>query len=116
MTEEKKTTPVEKVEKKEKKEPKVKARKPEELTDVPVKQMTEKEKECYIKKLREDLALMDTKCAHYKMNAESAYEKVQLSEKNFNSMEDYYKKREQFIKDSLNNFVKTMALLLEGRL
>lgn len=116
MTEEKNTTPVEKVEKKEKKEPKVKARKPEELTDVPIKQMTEKEKECYIKKLREDLAIMDTKCAHYKMNAESAYEKVQLSEKNFNSMEDYYKKREQFVKDSLNNFVKTMALLLEGRL
>ena len=113
MTEEKKTTPVEKVEKK---EPKVKARKPEELTNVPIKQMTEKEKECYIKKLREDLELMDTKCAHYKMNAESAFEKVQLSEKNFNSMEDYYKKREQFIKDSLNNFVKTMALLLEGRL
>ena len=50
------------------------------------------------------------------MNAESAFEKVQLSEKNFNSMEDYYKKREQFIKDSLNSFVKTMALLLEGRL
>ena len=95
---------------------KPKNRKPEELTDVPVKQMTEKEKECYIKKLREDLAMMDTKCAHYKMNAESAYEKVQLSEKNFNSMEDYYKKREQFVKDSLNNFVKTMALLLEGRL
>lgn len=116
MTEEKNTTPVEKVEKKEKKEPKVKARKPEELTNVPIKQMTEKEKECYIKKLREDLAVMDTKCAHYKMNAESAYEKVQLSEKNFNSMEDYYKKREQFMKDSLNNFVKTMALLLEGRL
>lgn len=113
MTEEKKTTTVEKVEKK---EPKVKARKPKELTDVPVKQMTEKEKECYIKKLREDLAMMDTKCAHYKMNAESAFEKVQLSEKNFNSMEDYYKKREQFVKDSLNNFVKTMALLLEGRL
>lgn len=113
MTEEKKTTTVEKVEKK---EPKVKARKPEELTDVPVKKMTEKEKECYITKLRKDLELMDTKCAHYKMNAESAFEKVQLSEKNFNSMEDYYKKREQFIKDSLNNFVKTMALLLEGRL
>ena len=113
MTEEKNTTPVEKVEKK---ETKVKARKPEELTDVPVKQMTEKEKECYIKKLREDLEVMNTKCAHYKMNAESAFEKVQLSEKNFNSMEDYYKKREQFIKDSLNSFVKTMALLLEGRL
>lgn len=95
---------------------KPKNRKPEELTDVQVKQMTEKEKECYIKKLREDLAMMDTKCAHYKMNAESAFEKVQLSEKNFNSMEDYYKKREQFVKDSLNNFVKTMALLLEGRL
>ena len=59
---------------------------------------------------------MDKKCEHYKMNAESAFEKVQLSEKNFNSMEDYYKKREQFVKDSLNNFVKTMALLLEGRL
>lgn len=113
MTEEKKTTSVEKVEKK---ETKVKARKPEELTDVPVKKMTEKEKECYITKLRKDLELMDTKCAHYKMNAESAFEKVQLSEKNFNSMEDYYKKREQFMKDSLNNFVKTMALLLEGRL
>lgn len=95
---------------------KPKNRKPEELADVPVKQMTEKEKECYIKKLKEDLAMMDTKCAHYKMNAESAFEKVQLSEKNFNSMEDYYKKREQFIKDSLNSFVKTMALLLEGRL
>lgn len=116
MTEEKNTTPVEKVEKKEKKETKVKARKPEELTNIPIKQMTEKEKECYIKKLREDLEIMDTKCAHYKMNAESAFEKVQLSEKNFNSMEDYYKKREQFMKDSLNNFVKTMALLLEGRL
>ena len=95
---------------------KVKNRKPEELTDIPVKQMTEKEKETYITKLREDLAMMDTKCAHYKMNAESAFEKVQLSEKNFNSMEDYYKKREQFVKDNLNNFVKTMALLLEGRL
>lgn len=113
MTEEKKTTSVEKIEKK---EPKVKARKPEELTDVPVKKMTDKEKDCYITKLRKELELMDTKCAHYKMNAESAYEKVQLSEKNFNSMEDYYKKREQFMKDSLNNFVKTMALLLEGRL
>lgn len=95
---------------------KPKNRKPEELKDVPVKQMTEKEKDCYITKLREELELMDTKCAHYKMNAESAYEKVQLSEKNFNSMEDYYKKREQFVKDSLNSFVKTMALLLEGRL
>lgn len=113
MTEEKKTTTVEKVEKK---EPKVKARKPEELTDVPVKKMTDKEKDCYIEKLRKELATAEQKIEHYKMNAESAYEKFQYSEKNFNSMEDYYKKREQFMKDSLNNFVKTMALLLEGRL
>ena len=40
---------------------KPKNRKPEELTDVPVKQMTEKEKECYITKLRKDLEMMDKK-------------------------------------------------------
>ena len=91
-----------------------KARPVEELAGIPVKQMTDKEKENYIEHLREQLTIADNKVEQYKQNNESVFAQVRMMEDNFNAMESYFTDRLNYVQEAAKNFYKSVCLATKG--
>lgn len=91
-----------------------KARSIDELVEVPVKNMTDKEKTIYIEHLQEELLLANNKIEHFKNSNESALKQTRYIEENFESMEAFYKERMAFIQNNAKNFYQSICLATKG--
>lgn len=84
--------------------PREKVRTTAELVDVPVKKMTEKEKEQMIEFYKEQNRMLEQKLDALDVNITSAYEKLRNSEDQYNAMESYFKRQLQYINTQVEAF------------
>lgn len=69
---------------------KPRARKVEELVDLPAKKLTDKEKEMMISFLRDENTKLNNQMCALKENIEAAYAKVNQAQAEYEAMEKYY--------------------------
>lgn len=83
---------------------KPKARKVEELIELSVAKLTDKEKEILIKYLKEEVIKATNMAENYKQNCTTAYEKLSRADNEFKAMEDYYKNSLGYINQQMVAF------------
>lgn len=76
---------------------KPRARKVEDLIEEATKKMTDKEKDLLIAFLREDTTKLNNQILALKQNIESAYEKVNMIQADYEAMERFYRDALQYI-------------------
>lgn len=76
---------------------KPRARKVEDLIEEATRKMTDKEKDLLIAFLREDTNKLNNQILALKQNIESAYEKVNLIQADYEAMEKFYRDALQYI-------------------
>lgn len=91
-----------------------KARKAEELVDASLKSMSDKEKDILINYFKEELTKAGNQIEEFKHNAESAYEKVRMTENQMHSMETFINERLQYIDEAAKAFYKSICLATKG--
>lgn len=94
--------------------PKTKIRDIEELYDLPVKKLNEKEKDKLIEDMKEALEKSNTQMLMYKQNAKSAFEKINQTNEEFKAMELYYKKQLNYIAVQLAAFQTAVDQATKG--
>lgn len=100
--------------KKERKPRAPKARAVEELVNVPLKNMTDKEKDLIIEKQKEELTIANNKINELKQNIEAAYKRARSIEDDYKAMEAYYKERMAFIANNTRTFYQSICLATKG--
>lgn len=117
MTEERNVTPeVEVVETKEvkKRAPRVKKRTDEEIRELSVNKLTEKEKDRLIVMLKEELEIVKTKAELLTQNSKASFEQTRLVEERYSSMEEFYRRKLKFMKSQADSFVEVINATVTG--
>lgn len=107
------TTEAPKEEKKPRK-PREKVREIEEIINLPVSKLTDKEKEKLIKALKEANTVANNKCEHLKQNTESAFAQARELEKKYDAMEQFYIRQLQYVDNQLNAFHAAVNQAIKG--
>jgi hypothetical protein len=98
------TEPIETAEPKKTRKPREKVRDVEELYNLPVKKLSDKEKDKLIDFLKETVQTLQTQRDMFSDNAKSAYEKVNNIEDQYKAMEAYYRKLLKYIDTQVEAF------------
>jgi DNA repair exonuclease SbcCD ATPase subunit len=98
------------------KKKKPKPRDIEELKELPVKAMADKEKDNLIKALKEENTGLENKITSLKNNCEKAFERVRDIEDQYNSMERYYLTKLKFIEEQINANHNAILMGIKGGL
>lgn len=94
--------------------PREKIRAIEDIIDLPVKKLSEKEKDALIEHLKEANMTNKAQAQLYKQNARSAYEKINQTNDEFKAMEQYYKKQLNYIAVQLAAFQSAVEQATKG--
>ena len=94
--------------------PREKIRAIEDIIDLPVKKLSEKEKDALIEHLKEANMTNEAQAQLYKQNARSAYEKINQTNDEFKAMEQYYKKQLNYIAVQLAAFQSAVEQATKG--
>ena len=94
--------------------PREKIRAIEDIIDLPVKKLSEKEKDALIEHLKEAHMTSEAQAQLYKQNARSAYEKINQTNDEFKAMEQYYKKQLSYIAVQLAAFQSAVEQATKG--
>ncbi len=70
--------------------PREKVRPIDEIYDLPVNKLSDKEKESLIKYMKENITLLRNQACEYKQNAEGAFERARNTEQRYKAMEKFY--------------------------
>jgi len=91
-----------------------KARELEEIKELPISKLTDKEKEHLIKALKEENTEQLNKNQSLKNNCEMAFEKLRSVEAQYNSMENYYLTKLKFIGEQIQACHNAIAMAIKG--
>lgn len=94
--------------------PREKIRAIEDIIDLPIKKLSEKEKDALIEHLKEANMTNEAQAKLYKQNARSAYEKINQTNDEFKAMEQYYKKQLNYIAVQLAAFQSAVEQATKG--
>ena len=94
--------------------PRVKVRPTEELIEVPVKKLSDKEKDNLIEFLREQAIELTNKINAYKETTEASFRQTRKMEEDFKAMESYYKKQLNYIAVQLAAFQTAVEQATKG--
>ncbi len=103
----------EKTEKKARK-PRAKVRPVEETMDLPVKKLSDKEKDNLIEYLKEESVKLNNQIAAHKDVIESTFKQTRQREEDFKSMEQYYRKQLDYIAVQLTAFKTAVEQATKG--
>lgn len=101
-------------EEKKPRKPREKVREIEEIINLPVSKLTDKEKERLIKALKEANTVANNKCEHLKQNTESAFAQARELEKKYDAMEQFYIRQLQYVDNQLNAFHAAVNQAIKG--
>ena len=91
-----------------------KARELEEIRELPISKLTDKEKDNLIKALKEENTEQINKNQSLKNNCEMTFEKLRNVEAQYSSMENYYLKKLKFIGEQLQACHSAIAMAIKG--
>lgn len=91
-----------------------KARELEEIRELPISKLTDKEKENLIKALKEENTEQINKNQSLKNNCEMAFEKLRNVEAQYSSMENYYLTKLKFIGEQMQACHNAIAMAIKG--
>ena len=94
--------------------PREKVRDIEEIIELPVNKLTEKEKDKLINFFKDSINEISNKVEAYKSNAKAAYEQTRQMEADYKAMEAYYKKQLKFVHIQLEAFVASITTVTKG--
>lgn len=100
--------------KKKPRKPREKTREIEEIINLPVSKLSDKEKEKLIKALKEENTLVNNKCGHLKQSTESAFAQARELENKYDAMEKFYIGQLQYVNNQLNAFHAAINQALKG--
>ena len=102
------------VKEKKPRKPREKVRDIEEIIELPVNKLTEKEKDKLINFFKDSINEISNKVEAYKSNAKAAYEQTRQMEADYKAMEAYYKKQLKFVHIQLEAFVASITTVTKG--
>lgn len=114
ITEEVVTEAVEEAPVKKERKPREKVRDIEEIRDLPLKKLSDKEKELLINTLKEENMLYSKQAAEYKHVAESAFEQQRQFENRYDAMEKFYRGKLAYVDMQLNAFHTAINEAIKG--
>ena len=94
--------------------PREKVRPVEETFNLPVKKLTDKEKEQLINFLKEQVNLFSNQQEAYKQNAESAFEKARKLEEQMDAVERFYRGKLKFVDTQVTAFHAAINEAIKG--
>ena len=103
-----------KAEPKKTRKPREKVRKPEELMEVRLGSMTEKEKEALIKYLKEQMNVKEQQIKLYEQNITTTREQLQESQMLLEKCESFYRNKLTYVNNQTNAFVETIKAGIAG--
>lgn len=112
----KEVTPVEETQVKEEKKPREKTRPVEETIDLPIKKLTDKEKDNLIKYLEKVIDELNKKNIMLENSAESAFRRARDAEDKYGAMENYYLKSFKYINTQMEALYTSIGQVTKGAL
>lgn len=94
--------------------PREKVRSVEEIYDMSVNKLTDKEKNALIKHLREKILFVENQVCQYKQSAEGAFARARDNENKYDAMENYYLEGFKEINIQLAAFSKAVNRVTGG--
>ena len=94
--------------------PREKVRPLEEIIELPVTKLTDKEKDALIKHLKEEVNMLIQKSEACRGTADAAFEKCRITEQNFNNMEDFYRRKLKYVNTQLEAFHSAINAAIKG--